>query len=176
MAKRKFSDNFWDEARTAYITSRKSVAELARELGVSSDALSKRVQRGGWQADRLAFSSKITREATERIGEARVSQLAKFNEQDLLLAQALRARVAQKIRSSDAEGAVPLSVSELRSLALAAESAQRIGRLALGATTQNEGQAAPDDPPIVNAPVQDLNDLPEEERHAVLDDYLGKFG
>jgi hypothetical protein len=60
--------------------------------------------------------------------------LTKYNEQDLVAAKAMRALVAkQMMKAQDQE----LEPKDLRALSGALESAQRVARLALGASTQN---------------------------------------
>lgn len=61
-------------------------------------------------------------------------ELSTYNQQDLFCAKALRATAARQLQSTSVHR---LICSDIRALAAAVESAQRIGRLALGASTSN---------------------------------------
>ncbi|OYD80417.1 hypothetical protein [Azospirillum brasilense] len=86
-----------------------------------------------------------------------VGERAKFDTTSVTIAKALQAEVAVTIQRSrkPAAGkkeAQPLAPKELLSLAGTLERAQRIGRLALGQTTDNQGLSSPDGTPVkVNA-------------------------
>lgn len=83
---------------------------------------------------------------------------AKFDTTCLTLAKALQAEVAVTITRSrkkvpdvatgTAVEPIPLAPKELLSLAGTLERSQRIGRLALGQTTENQGHSSPDGGPI----------------------------
>lgn len=77
------------------------------------------------------------------------SERAKFDTTCVTLAKALQAEVAatiQRSRKKHANGAepIPLPPADLQRLAATLERSQRIGRLALGQTTENQGHSAPD--------------------------------
>ncbi|NUB07134.1 hypothetical protein FW320_13230 [Azospirillum sp. Vi22] len=78
---------------------------------------------------------------------------AKFDATSLTIAKALQAEVATAITRSrkpvaGSKEAQPLAPKELLSLAGTLERAQRIGRLALGQTTDNQGLSSPDGTPV----------------------------
>lgn len=78
---------------------------------------------------------------------------AKFDATSLTIAKALQAEVAMAIQRSrkpaaGKKDAQPLAPKELLSLAGTLERAQRIGRLALGQTTDNQGHSSPDGTPV----------------------------
>ncbi|MFC5358082.1 hypothetical protein [Azospirillum himalayense] len=89
-----------------------------------------------------------------------VGERAKFDTTSLTLAKALQAEVAVTIQRSQRsrkpaagnkeanKDAQPLAPKELLSLAGTLERAQRIGRLALGQTTENQGLSSPDGTPM----------------------------
>ncbi|WP_454021183.1 hypothetical protein [Azospirillum sp. Marseille-Q6669] len=88
-----------------------------------------------------------------------VGERAKFDTTSLTLAKALQAEVAVTIQRSQrsrkpAAGnagnkeAQPLAPKDLLSLAGTLERAQRIGRLALGQTTENQGLSSPEGTPV----------------------------
>ncbi|QCO00562.1 hypothetical protein D3093_35565 (plasmid) [Azospirillum argentinense] len=89
-----------------------------------------------------------------------VGERARFDTTSLTLAKALQAEVAVTIQRSQRsrkpaagnkeanKDAQPLAPKELLSLAGTLERAQRIGRLALGQTTDNQGLSSPDGTPV----------------------------
>ncbi|NUB16517.1 hypothetical protein GAY28_30915 [Azospirillum brasilense] len=89
-----------------------------------------------------------------------VGERAKFDTTSLTLAKALQAEVAVTIQRSQRsrkpaaghkeanKDAQPLAPKDLLSLAGTLERAQRIGRLALGQTTDNQGHSSPDGTPM----------------------------
>lgn len=120
----------WTAARLAYVNSSKSLATIAKEYGATPAAVEKRAARERWSDERRKQSEKVGEQAQAVIADDRAATLAKFNEDDLRVAKAIRAKAASLLNSI-------ASPSEMRSLASAFESAQRIGRLALGAETEN---------------------------------------
>lgn len=120
----------WTALKLEYLHSAISLRALAEKHGVKPGTVMARASRDGWDRDRKSEAAKVTAAASEALVESRSDQLAKFNEADLRVARAVRAKAAALL--AQAEGA-----AELRSLASAFESAQRIGRLALGAETES---------------------------------------
>ena len=68
--------------------------------------------------------------ASAIITESRTDDLAKFNADDLKMARAIRAKAAQMMQTAT-------TPSQLQALAAAVDKAQKVGRLALGASTEN---------------------------------------
>jgi hypothetical protein len=68
-------------------------------------------------------------------------ELAKYDESGLIAAKSIRAAAMRKLqevqRAIEQQKELPLEPGEICSLASAVESAQRIARLALGASTEN---------------------------------------
>lgn len=130
----------WTAVKFQYVHTKTSVAELAREHGLKEDTLWKRITRGGWTDMRVEAEQKAFADAAAAASKARVQDLAGFNADDLKIARALRSRVAKRLGGKDAKGEdVNMTAGELRMLAATAEAAQRMGRLALGASTDNVG-------------------------------------
>ena len=138
----------WEIIRLEYIHSSKTLAQVSREFGVSERAAQKRSERHGWAAQRRAAAEKVAQAAAAEIERRRLKSLVDWNEKDLQLAAGLRGRVASAVAASLKSPDGQLSPASIRQLAGAAESIQRIGRLALGATTDNQGVSAPDGGPV----------------------------
>lgn len=120
----------WTAIRLEYINGSMSQRELADKHGINPAGLMKRASKEGWEAERQQKSAEVSRASQEQITEDRVNVLTKFNEDDLRMARAIRAKAASMLKNLE-------TPSELRAVAGAADLAQRIGRLALGAETEN---------------------------------------
>jgi len=150
----------WTPIRLAYIHSGKSLAQVASEFGVTPDAAEKRSEREGWAALRREAAEAVSAAAMARMEAERVSELVAWNAADLAAAKALRAKVLQCLEHEPGEDEEPLGPGQVRALVAAAEGVQRIGRLALGATTENTGLSNPEGGPIegANVPAAEYED------------------
>ena len=126
----------WDAIRTEYIAGKISIKRLAVKHEVSEPALEKRAEREKWSEVKRRMSEKVIAGAEAKIIEVRVDELAEFNASDLRMAKALRAQIAAHIRAAQ-DSKRPMDANQIRMLTTASEAAQRIGRLALGASTEN---------------------------------------
>ena len=105
-------------------------ASLSAKYGVREGTIRQRAHRDKWSDARGEMSRRVTEAALEKSTEDRAALLAQFNEDDIKVARALRAKAAQMLGDAD-------SPSDMRALSGVFETAQRIGRLALGAETQS---------------------------------------
>jgi hypothetical protein len=126
----------WTQVRLAYVNGAESYAALAARLKLSASAVEKRGEREGWTDERRRQADAVGASAQEQLSAQRIADLAKFNEDDIKVAKAIRAQVARAIANAQKEERT-IAPKDLRSLASALESAQRVGRLALGASTDN---------------------------------------
>lgn len=151
----------WGAIRLEYINSLITADELAQRHGVKPATLRQRAARGDWNADRHALSKAVTTVTQEAVLISRKTELAKFNEDDLKMAKALRGLVVRAITRASSGKNMSLSPSEIRSLAGTVSEAQRIGRLALGASTENmaHGGAGGEGPvPLTSISVAEYTD------------------
>ena len=120
----------WTKLRLEYVHGTATMRELADKHGIKAAGLMRRAAKEGWDAQRKQESAKVSKAAWEALGDTRAEELAKFNADDLKMARAIRAKAAQMMASAN-------TPSDLRALASAVDTAQKVGRLALGATTEN---------------------------------------
>lgn len=139
----------WDAIRTEYVAGKASIKTLAERHGVSESGLEKRAERGKWSEARRNLSESVISGADARIADVRVNELAEFNASDLKIAKALRAQIAIHIRAAQ-DRKTPMDAGQIRTLTAASEAAQRIGRLALGASTENSAITTKELPSSVN--------------------------
>lgn len=120
----------WPALKVEYVNSTLSLRELADRHGIKAAGVMARAVKESWDAERKQRQAEISKIAQEQLTNSRVDELASFNEDDLKMARAIRARAARMMQTI-----TDLSAAELRALAAAADTAQKIGRLALGAET-----------------------------------------
>lgn len=143
----------WTRLRAEYVTSAVTLRDLAYRHGIKPAGVMRRAANEGWDAQRKQESAKVSKAALEVSKEDRVAVLAQFNADDLKMARALRAKAAQMMAATN-------TPADLRALAGAIDVAQKVGRLALGATTGNTGLSAPNGGPVG---VQSVHDVPDEQ-------------
>lgn len=121
----------WPKIKIEYINGTMSMRELAEAHGIKPAGLFKQAAAEKWKSERKQKSIEVSKKANDAIEETRAEQLSKFNYDDIKVARALRGRAAQKLNNEH------LSPYDLSSLARVFEVAQKIGRLALGASTES---------------------------------------
>lgn len=116
---------------------------------MSEPGLEKRAGREKWSEARRKMSEQVLEVADSAIAEVRGTELAEFNAADLRTAKALRAQIDAHLNAA-AMADSKLDAMTLRTLSAASEATQRIGRLALGASTENNAVTTKELPSSVN--------------------------
>lgn len=137
----KTAPEIWAAAKAHYITTNATYEDVSSMYGIGLEAVGKRGTREGWRQLRQNHVDAMAARAAENQAERTANELVRFNDGDLIVAKAIRKKAADMLRLADTPG-------KLRALALAMESAQKIGRLALGATTNNTGHSDPAGGPV----------------------------
>lgn len=119
----------WPAIKNEYMTGAEYSA-LSEKYHVKEGTIRQYASRNGWRKERDAVTESVTEAALEKMIESRAGILAQFNEDDIKVARALRAKAALMLNKAESPG-------DMRSLAGVFETTQRIGRLALGAETQS---------------------------------------
>lgn len=120
----------WAALRLEYVHGTATMRELADKHGIKAAGLMRRAAKEGWDAERKQKSAEVSKAASATLTMSRAEELARFNADDLKMARAIRAKAAQMMATATTPAA-------LRALAGAVDTAQRVGRLALGASTDN---------------------------------------
>lgn len=162
------SSRKYADIRAEFIAGRMTLRDLAEKHGVSYEALRKVASRGGWMDERHSVTQKITSEAVAAAIQTRVSELSRFNADDLRMAKALRGMAAKIINESQ-QGGKKLTIGELVQIARLVGDAQKIGRLALGASTDNHELTGAGQGPI------QVSDVPLDEYKAALKKALEEY-
>jgi flagellar basal body P-ring protein FlgI len=119
----------WLAIQTEFVSG-KEYAELSQIYNVKEATIRQRAKRGDWSQIRHSASQAVTEKAIDSIIEVKADLLAKLNETDLSAAQAIRDKANELL------GTVT-SAQELKALSGTFDIAQKISRLALGASTEN---------------------------------------
>lgn len=164
----------YDQLKVEFINGKMTLRELAEAHGVKYDALRQVAARGEWMDERHRASQIVTATAIDSQIKTRVSELSQFNKDDLQMAKAIRASAARILTDStqpapDGKPPKRLTLGELGQLARVVSDAQKIGRLALGASTDNHELTG-----AAGGPVQ-LSDVPLAEYEAALKKALDQY-
>ena len=122
----------WVKLRTEYVTSSITQRELAEKHGIKAAGVMARAApaREGWDELRKQESAKVSKAVLEASVPDRANEMEKFNADDLRMARAIRAKAAQMMAGTT-------TPQDLSALARAVDVAQKVGRLALGVSTEN---------------------------------------
>jgi hypothetical protein len=144
----------WDKVHLAYINTAMTPLEFAQhyEMEEYYVTLRKYSSERGWVKEREAVAREAHLAAQKKITEERANELAEFNKADLTMAKAIRGIVAARVRQLQEEKnkdpKFEINAGELRTLASTVESAQRVGRLALGINTVSHEVTGKDGAPL----------------------------
>lgn len=119
----------WALIQTEYISG-KEYFELSEKYNVKEATIRQRAKRGNWSQTRHATSLAVTEKAIDNIIEVKSDLLTKLNETDLLAAQSLRNKANELLATIE-------TANELKAISGTFDIAQKISRLALGASTEN---------------------------------------
>ena len=133
----------WAKLRSEYITTSITLRELADKHGIKAAGVMRRAANEYWEAERKQESARVSRAVINASAEVRVAELDKFNADDLKMARAIRARAAQMMAT-----ATVTSPQDLRAIAGAVDAAQKVGRLALGVSTNSNEITGKDGTPL----------------------------
>jgi uncharacterized protein YjcR len=120
----------WTAIKTEYVHGTDTMRELAEKHGIKAAGLMRRAANEGWDAERKQKSAEVSKTVSDSLVSSRAEDLAKFNADDLMMARAIRAKAAKLMANAN-------TPADLRALAGAVDTAQKVGRLALGASTEN---------------------------------------
>lgn len=121
----------WLALRVEYVNGSMQYKELAERHKLKEGTVRQRANREDWAEERNALSRAVTQAANASLGDERATRLARFNDQDAKIAEALKSKAAKLL------GKDSLDPSELSALSRVFDTAQKMGLLALGAATAN---------------------------------------
>ena len=118
-----------------------SIDQLSQEHGVSKATLFRRASDQGWKDQRSIFETQLAAELDAQRRNELVKEAGEFDKNNIRLAQALQSQIGGVVRHNIESRQTnprlgPLSPDALTQLAQALVTVQRIGRLALGDSTE----------------------------------------
>lgn len=128
------TDTDWTAIRIEYINSTLSLRDLAKKHGVNPNSMLARSSRDGWDRERTQLHAAAIKAAEEKVLETHADRLAEFSAKDIELAELFKSKITNILANIDDEKADGVF---LNTLANALSTAQKVGRLALGAETAN---------------------------------------
>lgn len=121
----------WTALKIEYVHGTATLRELADNHKIKAAGVMRRAANEAWDAARKQESAKVSTTANASLGDERAMRLAKFNDHDAKIAEALKAKAAKLL------GGVTLDPAGLSALSRVFDTAQKMGLLALGAATAN---------------------------------------
>ncbi len=135
-------DHDWAGAKKAWVTSTSTFETVGKKLGIPPGLMRKRAGREGWKAEREEFSRRVEAEVTEELIETTVKDLKEWNTETLTEARRLREAARSLFMRKRTDGrwihTTKVSAQGLQAAAAANMTADKLARLALGASTDNQ--------------------------------------
>ena len=132
----------WAALKLQYVHGAETLREIADKHNIKAAGVMRRAAKEGWDAARKQESAKVSTVAHAALGDERATRLAKFNEQDAKIAEALKAKAARMLNALGDDD------KALANLVRVFDGAQKIGLLALGAATANTELTGPGGVPL----------------------------
>jgi hypothetical protein len=152
----KYPEELWQRVRAAYVQGVEdengfrrfpTYQQLEAEYNVNYGTIALRCKKEGWQEERAIFERKLKEDIDAKKRKELLKASVEFDSSSLKLAKAIQAEIGQLLvaaqyeRQKIAQGLEPerkiFTSSALSSMAMALATAQKVGRLALGESTEN---------------------------------------
>jgi hypothetical protein len=122
----------WVAAKADYVQNRSLLlCDIAAKYDTTLGTVTSQAHRDHWTEARIEHAKLVQQAAAKKSIADVVGELSRYNRQDLAVAKLLRTKAVRQLDRVD------LGPKDIRFLAGAIESAQRVARLALGAATEN---------------------------------------
>lgn len=147
-------DHDWESIRLEFVMGQMSLDDLAKSHDIKTSTVRNRASRYGqdWTRDRDVWRQSVAEAALSEMATRKKNEIVKFNEDDLKIANAIRQQIAGHVNDA-VQTKKRIPAKDLRLLAGAAESAQKMGRLALGVSTDNHQHTGEGGGPIAHTEV-----------------------
>ncbi len=97
----------WPTLRREYVNGSLQLKELAEKHGLKPATVRARSHREDWEAERNAVQRAVTHVAQARLTEDRATALARFNDDDLKVARAIRGKAASMLATAKSPADLP---------------------------------------------------------------------
>jgi len=119
----------WETVKTAYVTSAKTLAEIAADFKLTLDVVNRHSSKERWAEQRRLWRVTTTKQATEKRSSEMATDVAQFASDSLKLARAGFSMVLADMKSA---------TSPPHQIASALKGFQEVGMRALGETTETD--------------------------------------
>ena len=119
----------WETVKTAYVTSAKTLAEIAADFKQNLDVVRRHAAKERWTEQRKLWRVTTTKQATEKRSSEMATDVAQFASDSLKLARAGFSMVLADMKSA---------TSPPHQIASALKGFQEVGMRALGETTETD--------------------------------------
>lgn len=134
-------DHDWNGAKAKFVSTRITYIKLAEEFGIREGLLRKRAQREKWPLERREFSQRVVDDAKASVAREIVVGLKEWNADTLVEAERLRESARRLFMRKRTDGRWlfldTVSANNLAAAATTNLAADKLARLALGASTEN---------------------------------------
>lgn len=120
----------WTALKVEFINGNETLRSIAKLHSINESTVRNRANKENWQQERDTLRHNATLLTNDIMLENRVDMLSKLNDIDLASAKALRDKANELLQSVT-------TPNELKAIAGTFDAAQKISRLALGASTEN---------------------------------------
>ena len=123
----------WTAIRAEYITSNRTHAYLSAKYGVHAVVIGRRAARERWTEEKAKHRNAVVARAAEESALQVVEELAKRNLDDLAFANDAHKHLITRLKDFD-----KLDAADIRRLLESAAVSQKMARVALGVSPENE--------------------------------------
>lgn len=130
----------WEAARLEYVTTHITLEGCAEKFGVKGAAMRRRARDGKWEQERADYRSKFLEQTTQSKIENAAARLAQWNEETFIHAGLLREAARRQFQYQTENGwrfREDATSKSIQAAAAAHVAADKLARLALGASTEN---------------------------------------
>lgn len=120
----------WNEIKSEFINGSLSLIQISNKYTLKDTTVRSRAKREDWQRQRNELQRIATQMVNEELTNEKVDKLKALNEVDLQAAHDLRKKANELMETVT-------TANELKALSGTFDIAQKISRLALGASTEN---------------------------------------
>lgn len=166
----------WNAIKTEFITGTASLIDLGRKYGIKGSTIRNRSagkktrDADNWQDLRDEWRRKVAAAAADVLAEQKKTELVTFNKNSLEIAKGIQTQIGKQLLVAQ-KGGFSIDPKELRLMAGALEQSQKVGRLALGVSTDNLEHTGKDGGPIESEYRQILVEDVMAARERILKEY-----
>lgn len=135
MAKKSYD---WVAIKVQFINSSLSISEFSTKYDIPLGTLKKQVAQGAWIEERSRVGTETVRKSVEVSSDIRAYQLTELEQENINLAKKAQSKLHHMLDTAE-------NANQVSTVATAMVNLQKVYRLALGASTDNQATGATTD-------------------------------